>query len=1061
MINIYRASAGAGKTHTLTGEYIKLLFNQPYAYKHILAVTFTNKATDEMKQRILQELYHLSVPGKKSDYLGELMELYKRGEPWVRGEARRILVAILHDYSSFSISTIDKFFQTVMRSFARELGKIATYNVELDRDGVVSNAIDRMFSDLDKPENDNLLKWLIEYSLDAVDAGDSWNIRKEIFNLAKELFSEDFKLKKRGGADENCVERGEIVVLKNSVRKIIERFEQTAQELGGKGMECMRKAGLSPADFKGGSRSPFKYFQTLASPSAGKKVEPPKGSFTVLYNQLDGWYSGKSAPAPIVQVYGEGLNDCIGEVIACFERGYRVYATAGIILGNINALGILDDIYRRVLAYCREKNIMLLSESTELLNRIIDGSDTPFVYEKIGTRIDHFMLDEFQDTSTLQWRNFYPLLQNSLAMGNENLIVGDVKQSIYRWRGSDWKILNNKLFEDFRADEIVCRSLDCNWRSGKNIVAFNNLFFRFCALAAQRVYDENGGDTEREGLIDKIYSDFEQQVPQKGKEHPGYVEVNFVTESDAGFAADVLSVLPERVRDLVDSGIRQKDIAVLVRKREQGRDVAQTLIAAGFDVISNDSLFVSSSGAVQKVVNILREIENPDNPALKIYRCFSAMENGPAVDTATGKVYDEDLFCAEETELPLENLSGRSLYQMCEEIIRCYLTPGEKEDLAFLQSFLDSVLEYTNKEGTDLFRFLKWWDESGQSKTISAPEDQDAINVMTIHKSKGLGFKSVIIPFFKEKLDHTGGRLWCNIEQQQEEDKISFDAPVPVVYTSALSETVFSKDYDREKLYTFVDNLNTAYVAFTRPKDELIIYSQAPKIKKDATYSLASVADILYLYYETVPQGGEVEIFNDENSGMSIKRVSVGEQTKSVVQPEMANKIVFSNVFSEPFDDSRTRTSLNTGSVNEETSIREYGIAMHYVFSLINVPQDVPGAVARAFTEGVCECPEAELTGMVLERLKSVEEYGWFSGDYTVLNECDIIKPDGNVVRPDRVLIKNGCAVVVDYKFGEQRKYIRQMREYMDLLSRMGYKEVKGYIWYVASGMVEECLFDE
>lgn len=1039
MINIYRASAGAGKTHKLTGEYIKLLFSQPYAYKHILAVTFTNKATDEMKQRILQELYNLSEPGRRSDYLAGLMEMYGKEEAWIRGEAKRILVAILHDYSSFSISTIDKFFQTVMRAFAREMGKIATYNVELDRDGVLSQAIDMMFSELDRPENDGLLKWLIDYSLEAVDAGNSWNIRREIFDLAKEIFSEDFKLKKRQHPGNTELSgREDILVLKGKIREITGRFEQELRRLGAEGLACMERCGVSYADFKGGSRSPFRYFHTLSGITAGSAAEPPKG-FKALHDNIAGWYTGKSVPAGVEAAYTGGLNDAVGNIISLFDREYTLYATARVIAGNMNALGILDDIYRRVLAYCRERNIMLLSESTELLNRIIDGSDTPFIYEKIGARIDNFMLDEFQDTSVLQWRNFHPLLQNSLAGGNENLIVGDVKQSIYRWRGSDWKILNSGVFSAFRKDEINSCSLDCNWRSGKNIVDFNNGFFKFCAATAQSLYNEKSLHKEDTGLIGEIYSAFEQHVPPHGVENPGYVEVNFVEPGEEGFESRVLQGLPGRIRELLSNGASRKDIAVLVRKKEQGRDVARILIEAGFDVISNDSLFVCSSFAVQKVVNFLRERENPDSPVLRIYRHFAADSLPDGVEMP-------------EMSLPAERLAGISLYEMCEEIIRCCLSEEEKNEVAFLQSFLDSVLEYTHKEGTNLSQFLKWWDDCGQLKTISAPEDQDAIHIMTIHKSKGLGFKTVIIPFLKENLDRSGGRLWCNLPELPAENgsALSFNAPIPVVYNTSLAGTVFSADYDREKLSLFVDNLNTAYVAFTRAREQLIIYAPSPRRNKEGECALFSVADILYRYYE--------------NSGENVKQVVIGTPVVSAGTPCVAEKEGVGPVFGRPPDDSRTRMALNSGSINDGTSIREYGIAMHYVFSLLTSASDLPGAARQAFEEGVCECTARELEAVVAGKLKSVEPYGWFDAGNTVLNECDILKPDGNTVRPDRVVIRDGQAVVVDYKFGErteenypEKKYIRQVREYMGLLGEIGYAEVKGYIWYVESGEVVDC----
>lgn len=1055
MINIYKASAGAGKTHKLTGEYIKLLFREPYAYKHILAVTFTNKATDEMKQRILLELHNLSNPSLESGYLSELCEVYDKSQEQIREQAAKVLITILHDYTSFTISTIDKFFQGVMRAFARELGKMATYNVELDSESVVMAAIDRMFADLDKVENKELLQWLIDYSLDAVDAGDSWNIRKEILGLAKELFSEDFKLMKGEAAAEeessaassSVSTREHILDFKKSINSIISEFESKLISLGKKGDECMCANGVAYTDFKGGSRSPFKYFITLKSLSGKIKITEPTQTFAKLYNNFDVWYSGKKPSPALLGAYDGGLNELVGEILIAFEREFRVYSTAKVLLGNLNALGILDDIYRRVLEYCKEKNIILLSESTEVLNKIIDGSDTPFIYEKIGSRIDNFMLDEFQDTSVLQWKNFYPLLNNSLAEGGENLVVGDVKQSIYRWRGSDWKILNSGLYESFRPDEVANYSLDCNWRSGKNIIEFNNEFFTYCARSAQQIYNGNVGKTKgadgvdnavSENLIENIYSNFKQEVSPKGEKMKGYVEVNFMPQGEEAkeenFREDVLELLPNRVAELLESGFELKDIAFLVRKNSHGRAVAERLIAAGYEVISNDSLFISSSTAVMRVINVLREIENPNNPQLKVYKHFSN----------------------ENREELSHELEGRSLYECCEEIIRSMLLPSEQEEVAFLQAFLDCVLDYTAKEGTDLHGFLKWWDESGVRKTISAPEDQNAINVMTIHKSKGLGFNVVIIPFFSEMLDKSGNRIWCSLkgkeqgEEQEGVSKLNYNSPLPLKSYSTLSNTLFYKEYNNEMLYNFVDNLNTAYVAFTRPKEQLIIYAQQPKIKKDGSVTLGSVADILHEFYNSLPLNCKVE-----SNEAGVKKITHGEPMVKEKLAVSGAITQFAGVFNSPPDYTRTRTALSSGSINSGETIREYGIAMHYVFSLINSAKDIDEAVQKATSEGISEFEPAHLAAIVKEKIASVAEYGWFAEGAEVLNECDVILPNGDVSRPDRVIINNGKVSIVDYKFGAyeehsalENKYKRQVRAYMNLFEQMGYEEVEGYLWY-------------
>lgn len=1015
MLDIYKASAGAGKTHKLTGEYIKLLFSKPYAFRNILAVTFTNKATDEMKQRILQELHLLAQPGVKSDYLEQIMELTGKDEAWVRGESRNILISILHDYTSFRVSTIDKFFQLVMRAFARELGRMATYNVELDKDEVLARAVDRMFADLDDPKNGRLLDWLIEYSLDAVDNGDSWNIKKDILKLGDELFSENFKLagEKCDEGDIGGIDIEKIWEFKKGLGRLVDDFTAKAAALGKEGISCIAEAGLELADFKGGSRTPFNYLRTLSNIGRGDAVPPPADGFIALEDNLEKWYTGKKCPAGIEGVYGE-LNGIVGKIIAHFNEGFAEYATAVQLLGNVNVMGIINDIHARVLEYCREKNIILLSESTELLGRIIDGNDTPFIYEKIGARLDNFMLDEFQDTSSMQWRNFYPLLLNSLSQGYDNLIVGDVKQSIYRWRGSDWNILNEQIYREFRENQVKDIPLACNYRSGANIVEFNNSFFGYSAKAAGQLYGDGGG------LIENIYNGHEQKIPQKKLEKPGCIEVDFLSNEEKGeFMVNALARLPQKVKQLLDNGYSQKDIAVLVRKGSEGKDVAQCLVAAGYDIISSDSLYISSSEPVQKVVNVLRQIDSPESDSLKVLRMFCPIPQPGEIER-------------------------HSLYQLCEHIIRETLAPGEKGDVAYLQAFLDLVLDFTANRGTSIAQFIRWWDESGVKCTISAPEDMDAIRIITIHKSKGLGFEVVIVPFLKEALDHyqrTAPNLWCTYQGY----------PVPVKYTPKLMGTSFEDEYRKEKLCAYIDSLNTVYVAFTRPKQELHVFAPLPKRTQKGYEKPSAVSDILFAYYLN---------YKDEKGWTDGIRIGMSGNTLEPAAP--VEKFLPGGVFAEPVDAGRTRTVAQSGTIGEGESIREHGIAMHYVFSLVDYKEGIPAAVKRACMEGVASCPEEELLEMVNSKVDSVEEYGWFGKDYKVFNECSILTPSGEQRRPDRVLVKDGEAIVVDYKFGafspedtaQLGKYKKQVSRYKELLTSMGYSNVKGYLWYLSADKV-------
>ncbi len=1016
MLNIYKASAGAGKTHHLTGEYIKLLFGKPYAFKHILAVTFTNKATDEMKQRILLELYNLSAQGADSPYLQQIMDFTGKDGKWVKERAREILVSILHDYTSFRVTTIDKFFQQVMRSFAKELGRMATYNVEMDDEGVLEKAVDRMYSDLDNPQYSELLQWLIEYSLDAVEKGVSWDVKSEIKALAKQLLKENFKLAREQSGDAmDTLTLEDVSNFKGVLKGEIKAFEVTLKELCSKALACMAEHGLHTDDFKGKGKGPFSYFGKIANFKGGKEIPYPTGTFLQLYGNVDNWYTGKKCPAAIEGVYGE-LNGIIGKIIGHLEKGYSGYISAVLVNEKINVFGILNDIYARLVEYCREKNIILLSESTELLGRIIDGSDTPFVYEKIGARLDNFMLDEFQDTSLFQWRNFYPLLQNSLAMGSSNLIVGDVKQSIYRWRGSDWKILSEGLQQQFRPDEIAEGNLDENYRSGEEIVRFNNDFFRFCASCAQEIYGREEG--EEKGIIEMIYSDVQQKVPSVRNGKKGYVEVEFVPAAD-NLTERALEVLPDKVKDLLERGYRQKDIAVLVRKNTEGKEVADRLLECGYDIISGDSLHIASSPQVRKVVSILRGLENP---AGKRVEALGIMERMPEIAGA-------------------ENMGGGSLYQLCENIIRSELSPQERQDTAFLQAFLDLVLDFTSNNGTDLSMFIKWWDENGVRKTISAPEDTDAITIMTIHKSKGLAFDVVIVPFLKEELG--GGSndsiLWCSYK----------GLPVPVNYKKMLAASGFCSEYMDEMLYKFIDAINTVYVAFTRPRRELLVISQEPKQGKSEVS--ASMAGILYEYYK----------LNCEKCGWG-EKIVFGEKTARPLQDAIRSGMMLSDVFRYPADPLRLKTVSQSGTIGEGESIREHGIAMHYVFSLVDYLPSVGAAVRRAVAEGASSCSEEQLLEMVTSKIESVKEYGWFDPGYTVFNECSILTPQGEERRPDRVLVKDGEAIVIDYKFGAWcqedtstlARYKKQVGRYKDLLTRMGYANVKGYLWYLSADKV-------
>ena len=998
-LKIIKASAGSGKTHTLTSEYLKLLFAKERAYRNILAVTFTNKATEEMKQRILEELFKGSATDAK---------------------ARRSLIEILHDYSSFSISTIDRFFQQALRAFAREIGRNSSYVVELDQDMVLAEAIDNMIQNLDKDDNRELLEWLTTFSFDTIERGDSWNLKYKINSLARELFKESYLIKSR---TEGLLHKNKtsLSTYKEKLKRIVDEYESAYISIGKRAVEIIDAHSLMLEDFKYGKTGGVKLFFDAAN----GVVKYPSSRFFTLPDQPENWISStavKSRPgiaAAVESAYDAGLNSLSNEMLRHIE-GFKRYNSAQIILKNIYTLGILLDIERYVKEYTKENNIVLIPETNELLNRIIDGSDTPFIYEKIGTKIDHFLLDEFQDTSVMQWQNFKPLIENSLSSGNDNLLVGDVKQSIYRWRGSDWNLLNSDIYRQLSIYDISDKTLSKNWRSSEKIVVFNNEFFRYAAQACDELL--TAGEDGRELLCTadlsavKAYSDSEQTLPTSKRGGEGHVMVKFLEEEEDGRSWKELALdeVPEILCNLLNSGYRHRDITFLVRSNREGVAVVNYLIEKGYSVISDEAMLISASISVRRAITILKYLDNPKD----------------SINNTITEI--EELIIDEVDKLVL-----LPLYELCERIIAIVMAktdidPG-RESL-YMQSFLDAVLEYMRTGRANVASFIDWWNDTGCKKSIPTPEGQDSIRVMTIHKAKGLGLDAVIVPFFEMPLDHSSHStpiIWT----EPCEEPFNLIPLLPIKYGKELAGSIFENDYFRERRRTFIDNLNIAYVAFTRAKRELIILSSLPK-EKSAKVNLSS---ILYNMLSTYP-----EIDNNLIHFGSWDQLPTESHTSQLVEKELPPLTSYDI-------SNRLKLRLKGEDFFDPESRRNYGIVMHNILSRVYIESDLPDAVAVSISEG--EIGKGDYIA-VMDKLNailaSVRELHWFDGSMNVLNELEIIEPDGGISRPDRVLTNGAGAIVIDFKFGavDERNHLRQVGKYVKLIEKMGYTNVKGYVWY-------------
>ena len=741
MINIFKASAGSGKTYTLSKTYLDLLLkaDSKTAYRNILAVTFTNKATEEMKERILRDL---AEEGKMNP------------------RAREILINLLHDYGSFSVSTIDKFFQQALRAFSRELGSSGNYQIELDKASLTKEAMDRVLDDLTEKDKD-LLGWFTKQLETALDNGESFHLESSLYEMAEEF----------GDVNEKFTyDKKKLTELKTKCKEIVDTFHKDVYE----NALCIDTATWGKTAAKG--------LAQYAGAQTKYKDSVKAANATTLAKLAE--TAGCEAMYALMNPQG---------------RRWKEYRTARMVEKVIFTLGLAEEFYSKLAIIEEEKGVISLDESTNLLRDIIDGSDAPFIYEKLGVRFNHFLLDEFQDTSVVQWENFKPLLANSVSEGYSNIIVGDVKQSIYRWRNSDWNLLDKKIQETFTG-KVDVTTLKENWRSTKSIVNFNNGFFTFAA--------GNLG-------LSKIYADVKQEVKVEDSQE-GCVMVDF--------CEDELEMIDGYIEQALTAGAKMSDMAILLRTNSEGKKVAEYLLSKGYSVISDDSLDLKSSLIIRKIVSYLHSLCN-NSDSLNTYlseslEIDSEREYHSLIDLVDGVIKDL-------SETHPDEIKGQTL---------------------FIQSFMDDILEWTSIHGNDLRQYLKHWEES--KIAISSPNDPNAIRITTVHKSKGLAFPIVIFPFAEKVGLFKEDTLWCHLDSDAEMGE-SFDSIFPVVLGKSSGDSFFSESLKNEMEMQRIDNLNIFYVCLTRARKEMhIIAKNPPKSLIDGKSSPNDLSQILYLYCE-------------------------------------------------------------------------------------------------------------------------------------------------------------------------------------------------------------------
>ena len=1029
---VYKASAGSGKTFTLATEYIKLVVRNPQSYRQILAVTFTNKATEEMKMRILSQLYGISRGLDSSNsYLDVVCKELDASPEWVRKQAGTALQLLLHNYSYFRVETIDTFFQSVLRNLARELELTANLRVGLNDGQVEELAVDQLIESLST--TDVMLQWVMKYIMDNISDDRSWNVIGKIKQFGKTIFRDYYKQESKA-LSETMAQKDFFENYTNTLRQLRQQAQERMTDIAESFFSTLEGEGLNIDDLAYGKSGLASIFLKLRDGQLdegilGKRVTDAVG-------QPDKWCKKTHPQRELIYALAEGeLGDILRFAIDERPKAWKQYQSATLTLKHLSQLRLLGSIEQKVHQLNEEQNRFLLSDTQKFLHDLIEDSDSPFIFEKMGTQLEHIMIDEFQDTSTVQWQNFKVLLDETMSHeGTENLIVGDVKQSIYRWRSSDWRLLADISNQFAHADErLDIRTLDKNFRSSRRIVSFNNAFF---TRAAQ---------------IEEVdaYQDVVQQMPEERPDE-GEVAIRLLPAEE--YQEETLSLIMERVKELIDEGTPASDVAILVRINSLIPLIANYFMEhlPTVSIVSDEAFRLDASPAVVCMVQAIRQLVQPDDAIAKAYLAKMAGGILPAQ-------YDEQR--SELMRLPLYELAERLL-----AIFRLQQMEGQN---AYLCAFFDQIADFVNDNSTDLMAFLHEWDESICAQTIQSDE-LTGLRLISIHKSKGLEFPHVLVPFCDWQLEKTQGNiLWCKPKEAPYNQ-----LPIaPIDYSQkGMTGTIYEEDYLNEHQQNTVDNLNLLYVAFTRASKSLFVTG-----KRGAKSSRSALIEqVLPLLGDDLAEA-TIEGMQDDGSPLTFDygqrpTTQQKEEKKSdnifLVKPDTVDVPIEVYAGKAEFKQSnKSRDFAMNIDEMEQNSYIQLGSVLHNVFQNIRTADDIDNALLQMELEGIiynADITRERIEMMLRKRLQDPRVADWFSGRWALYNECTIlyVDPETQKVverRPDRVMSDGQQMVVVDFKFGREREeYHDQVRQYMQLLRQMGHQQVAGYLWFVYTNKIVE-----
>jgi len=1034
---VYRSSAGSGKTFTLVKEYLRLALDDvsdpPVKFRRILAITFTNKAAQEMKERVIAALRSLSgKPDEKSETLRRiLVESLNISETELQLRSQRLLRTILHRYAEFSIGTIDSFTQKITRSFTHDLDLPANYQIETESNQFIRKAVDQLIS-LAGKEND-LTTLLTRFSQEKADDEKSWQVEEELYRTASNLLEENGTLMAQELRNLTLEDFTEIAA---QLHKITTAYETEICSIAEKAVAYLESTGVSPKEFYQGDKGIGNWFYKILN--SDLKDISEANSYVRQCLETD-TYTSKTfkdkSRKELVESAGRKLGEYAREIISVIENHYPEYITRTLTLDNIYSLAVLNEIEKIIVSYRNEDNVIHISEFNRIIAKVISEAPVPYIFEKLGTRYSHFLIDEFQDTSRLQWHNLLPLIENGLAEGNFSMLVGDAKQAIYRWRGGDAsQFVRLPQVADLFNDEFLpereaalkrnykAESLGTNYRSSRNIVEFNN-----------RLYNDlkNVLYTEHQ----QVYTEAEQKF--KSAETDGYAELRFPERSEnknersESYVNESLQV----VQSLITDGWEQKDIAILVRFNYEGSAIATQLLNHGYSVLSSDSLLLKNSDIVRCIVSILRCLEFPeDRVALAdtVTLLNKIKHSAIPVHVLRDKEFDiHGVLKLAGFSDDFHSIAFQPMYQQCEFIIRAVFSDERRN--AWVIFFLDELLRFAGSRNPDRSVFFEWWKDRSRNASLIIPEGTNAIRIMTIHKAKGLEFPVVIVPFVTWRPHTNNVQQWVRLN-----DKDVPQLPVALVAHSKITAaSSVHEQYKTEVNESRLERLNLLYVATTRAIHQLYVLSEKPGGK---TENPESAETWLYNCFRN-------ELNEDNTCNYGTKRVVPGsDEHEAALMKLDANSGVW-----QPRLRIR-KYSEEAWSNSQEKSPRESGILLHALLQKVRNSEDVDNVIATAIASGQISSNESDYIRNVINGVvKHPELEVFYNSGMKSLTERDIIIPGSGMSRPDCVILDTDKATVIEYKSGaESDEHVDQVKHYINALTQMGYNHVQGKLVYLS-----------